>query len=116
MKIKLCLLHFDTAMTKLTGVRTAELVNPMGHVEPDPRSCQLPQFLQDNVGNTYIFHLKLSEFSFSANYKSFTGGGNNPDGDMHGENCASCKFHFGDSPTGRKPQKDGDEPKDQSDA
>ncbi|KAL0678144.1 hypothetical protein Bca4012_006125 [Brassica carinata] len=60
-------------MTKLTGVRTAELVNPMG-------------------------------------------GGNNPDGDMHGENCASCKFHFGDSPTGRKPQKDGDEPKDQSDA
>ncbi|CAN6815314.1 unnamed protein product [Brassica oleracea var. botrytis] len=19
---------------------------------------------------------------------------------MHGENCASCKFHFGDSPTG----------------
>ncbi|CAN6831710.1 unnamed protein product [Brassica oleracea] len=42
-------------MTKLTGVRTAEVENPMG-------------------------------------------GGNNPNDNMHGANCASsCKFHIGDS-------------------
>ncbi|CAF2099103.1 unnamed protein product [Brassica napus] len=41
-------------MTKLTGVRTAEVENPMG-------------------------------------------GGNNPNDNMNGANCASCKFHIGDS-------------------
>ncbi|KAG5397860.1 hypothetical protein IGI04_019674 [Brassica rapa subsp. trilocularis] len=33
-------------MTKLTGVRTAEVENPMGHCEQDPSSYQLPQFLR----------------------------------------------------------------------
>ncbi|WZZ59548.1 hypothetical protein YC2023_059655 [Brassica napus] len=28
------------------------------------------------------------------------GGDNNLKDDMHGENCASCKFHVGDSSTG----------------
>uniref|UniRef100_A0A0D3D2N8 CCHC-type domain-containing protein n=1 Tax=Brassica oleracea var. oleracea TaxID=109376 RepID=A0A0D3D2N8_BRAOL len=90
---------FNSAMSKLTGVSDAEVANPMlcalkigvfnpdigsvsvrffrfsgfsGHREQDPRGYQHPQFLEDIVGNTYIFHLKLIEFNFSANHKSFT--------------------------------------------
>ncbi|CAN7124167.1 unnamed protein product [Brassica rapa subsp. narinosa] len=63
---------FDSVMSNLTGVRAAEVANPMGQGEQDPIGYQLPQFLQDIVGNTYIFHLKLTEFNFSGNHKSFT--------------------------------------------
>ncbi|XP_013634269.1 PREDICTED: uncharacterized protein LOC106339951 [Brassica oleracea var. oleracea] len=33
-------------MSKLTGVRAAEVTNPMGQDEQDPRGYQLPQFLK----------------------------------------------------------------------
>ncbi|KAH0884319.1 LOW QUALITY PROTEIN: hypothetical protein HID58_060415 [Brassica napus] len=101
---------FDSAMTKLTCVRAAEVANPMGQGDQDPAGYEFPQLLQDIVGNTYIFHLKLNEANFSSHHKSFTGGGNNHDDDMHGANCASCKYHLGDSSTGGNPPKAGDEP------
>ncbi|KAF8112852.1 hypothetical protein N665_0060s0034 [Sinapis alba] len=110
---------FDSAMFKLTGVRAAEVANPMEQGEQDPIGYHLPQFLKDIVGNTYIFHLKLTEFNFSGNHKSFIvlrifdpndkipgpsfaphGGGNNPDDDMHGNKCASSRFHVGGSSGG----------------
>ncbi|KAH0867011.1 hypothetical protein HID58_074033 [Brassica napus] len=129
---------FNSAMSKLTGVSDAEF---QGHREQDPRGYQHPQFLEDIVGNTYIFHLKLIEFNFSANHKSFTiarifdpresqdlrsqripgsafaahGGGNNSDDDMHGANCASCKFHVGNSSDGNPPE-NGDHINDPSDS
>ncbi|XP_018509433.1 uncharacterized protein LOC103834748 isoform X3 [Brassica rapa] len=126
---------FDSAMTKLTCVRAAEVVNPMGQGDQDPADYEFPQLLQDIVGNTYIFHLKLNEANFSSHHKSFTvarifdhnerisgptfaphGGGNNHDDDMHGSNCASCKYHLGDSSTGGNPPEAGDEPIETSDA
>ncbi|XP_033133119.1 uncharacterized protein LOC103834748 isoform X2 [Brassica rapa] len=121
---------FDSAMTKLTCVRAAE-----GQGDQDPADYEFPQLLQDIVGNTYIFHLKLNEANFSSHHKSFTvarifdhnerisgptfaphGGGNNHDDDMHGSNCASCKYHLGDSSTGGNPPEAGDEPIETSDA
>ncbi|CAN7141876.1 unnamed protein product [Brassica rapa subsp. narinosa] len=109
---------FDSAMSKLIGVRAAEVANPMGQGE-DPLGYQIPQFLQDIVGNAYIFHLKLTEFNFSGNHKSFTvarifdpndripgptfaphGGDHNPGDDMPGSKCASSKCHVGCSSGG----------------
>ncbi|CAN6999488.1 unnamed protein product [Brassica rapa subsp. trilocularis] len=78
-------------MTKLTGVRTAEVENPMGHCEQDPSSYQLPQFLRTLLripGPAFAPH--ISQYKLS-------GGGNNPNDNMNGANCASCKFHIGDS-------------------
>lgn len=63
---------FDSAMTKLTCVRAAEVANPMGQGDQDPAGYEFPQLLQDIVGNTYIFHLKLNEANFSSHHKSFT--------------------------------------------
>ncbi|CAN6860572.1 unnamed protein product [Brassica oleracea] len=110
---------FDSAMSKLIGVRAAEVANPMGQGEEDPLGYQIPQFLQDIVGNAYIFHLKLTEFNFSGNHKSFTvarifdpndripgptfaphGGDHNPGDDMPGSQCASSKCHVGCSSGG----------------
>ncbi|CAF2078461.1 unnamed protein product [Brassica oleracea var. botrytis] len=110
---------FDSAMSKLIGVRAAEVANPMGQGEEDPLGYQIPQFLQDIVGNAYIFHLKLTEFNFSGNHKSFTvarifdpndripgptfaphGGDHNPGDDMPGIQCASSKCHVGCSSGG----------------
>ncbi|CAN6868672.1 unnamed protein product [Brassica oleracea] len=110
---------FDSTMSKLIGVRAAEVANPMGQGEEDPLGYQIPQFLQDIVGNAYIFHLKLTEFNFSGNHKSFTvarifdpndripgptfaphGGDHNPGDDMPGSQCASSKCHVGCSSGG----------------
>ncbi|KAL0668228.1 hypothetical protein Bca4012_030932 [Brassica carinata] len=60
---------FDSAMTKLTCVRAAEVANPMGQGDQDPAGYEFPQLLQDIVGNTYIFHLKLNEANFSSHHK-----------------------------------------------
>ncbi|KAF3496311.1 hypothetical protein DY000_02053363 [Brassica cretica] len=114
-----CVCCIQPAMSKLIGVRAAEVANPMGQGEEDPLGYQIPQFLQDIVGNAYIFHLKLTEFNFSGNHKSFTvarifdpndripgptfaphGGDHNPDDDMPGSKCASSKCHVGCSSGG----------------
>ncbi|CAF1716124.1 hypothetical protein YC2023_113414 [Brassica napus] len=83
-------------MTKLTGVRTAEVKNPMGHCEQDPSSYQLLQFLRTLLripGPAFAPH--ISQYKLSTLLSS--GGGNNPNDNMHGANCASCKFYIGDS-------------------
>ncbi|KAL0853837.1 hypothetical protein Bca101_058989 [Brassica carinata] len=101
----------------------------MDHDDQDPRGYQLPRFLQDIVGNTYICHLKLNEFNFLANHKSFTVArifthneripgpalAPNTDDDMDGAKCVSTKSHVGGSSTNSGP-KNGDEANDPSDA
>lgn len=90
---------FDSAMTKLTGtwlratgIRAAEVANPMDHDDQVLRGYQLPRFFQNIVGNAYIFHLKLKSFTVARifNHNERIQGpafapntsGNNPDDDM----------------------------------
>ncbi|CAN6838183.1 unnamed protein product [Brassica oleracea] len=106
---------FDTAITKLTNARATEVSNPIGYGEQDPAEYNLPYFLQDIVRKSYISS-QAYRVNFSFLHELFTvarifdpnqrnpgpsfalhGEGNNHGDNISGENCASCKYHVGDS-------------------
>ncbi|WZZ53342.1 hypothetical protein YC2023_053449 [Brassica napus] len=97
-----------TIPTVMAINEAAEVTNPMGQDEQDPRGYQIPQFLKTL--------LEIHTYSISSSVSSISrGGAHNPDDDKHGKKCASSKFHFGVS-SGCNPPEGGDEPKEPSDA
>ncbi|WZZ20053.1 hypothetical protein YC2023_121440 [Brassica napus] len=58
-------LAFDMEVAKLTNIQASEAAQIV--VDTD-----FPQSLADIVGNTYTFQLKVTEFNFTSNHKTFT--------------------------------------------
>ncbi|CDY69089.1 BnaUnng03110D, partial [Brassica napus] len=115
---------FDVEMTKLTNIQAAEAdhilhyiilfllclfflkilcVGVKAHVDNE-----LPEFIADIVGKTFIFQLKLVEFNFTHKHQTFTispllhseqGGDHGTDDDMPRENPVASKVSAGDKKT-----------------
>ncbi|WZZ54462.1 hypothetical protein YC2023_054569 [Brassica napus] len=95
-------------MTKLTNIQAAEAdhilcVGVKAHVDNE-----LPEFIADIVGKTFIFQLKLVEFNFthkhqtthlSQNLLLILGGDHGTDDDMPRENPVASKVSAGDKKT-----------------
>ncbi|CAH8363779.1 unnamed protein product [Eruca vesicaria subsp. sativa] len=98
---------FDSAMSKLTGVRAAEVANPMGQGEQDPAGYQIPQFLQD-ISFTFARIFDPNDRIPGPSFAPY-GGGHNPDDDTHGNKCPSYKLVLIGASSGSKPNGGGGE-------
>ncbi|CAN6874466.1 unnamed protein product [Brassica oleracea] len=75
---------FGMEIVKLTNIQAAEAA----HILVSMLDNELPQFIADIVGRTFIFQLKLGE-----------GGDHSADDVMHGENPVESKVSDGDNKT-----------------
>ncbi|CAN6855790.1 unnamed protein product [Brassica oleracea] len=75
---------FGIEMVKLTNIQASEA----DHILVSMLDNELPQFIADIVGRTFIFQLKLGE-----------GGDHSADDVMHGENPVESKVSDGDNKT-----------------
>ncbi|KAF3498967.1 hypothetical protein DY000_02053966 [Brassica cretica] len=94
---------FDTAITKLTNARATEVSNPIGYGEKTQQNITSLTSSKTLFGRA-TFHLKLTELTFlsSMSYllspESLTPIRETQGPPLHCiENCASCKYHVGDS-------------------
>ncbi|CAN6876937.1 unnamed protein product [Brassica oleracea] len=65
-------LGFDKEVAKLTNVLASEAAQIVGIGISAHVDTKLPRTLDNIVGNTYTFQLKLTDFNFTANHQTFT--------------------------------------------
>ncbi|CAN6893554.1 unnamed protein product [Brassica oleracea] len=65
-------LGFDKEVAKLTNVLASEAAQIVGIGISAHVDTELPRTLDNIVGNTYTFQLKLTDFNFTANHQTFT--------------------------------------------
>ncbi|CAH8327168.1 unnamed protein product [Eruca vesicaria subsp. sativa] len=65
-------LGFDTEIAKLTLIRASESAQIVGIGINAEVDTELPQSLAGIVGNTYTFQMKLKDYNFTPNHKTFT--------------------------------------------
>ncbi|CAN7033551.1 unnamed protein product [Brassica rapa subsp. trilocularis] len=109
------LVAFDVEMTKLTNIQAAEADHILGVGVNAHVDNELPEFIADIVGKTFIFQLKLVEFNFtpkhqrmhlSQNLLLILGGDHGTVDDMPRENPVASKVFAGDKKTDVEPPYD----------
>ncbi|KAH0868906.1 hypothetical protein HID58_075928 [Brassica napus] len=83
---------FGMEIVKLTNIQAAEAA----HILVSMLDNELPQFIADIVGRTFIFQLKMH---LSQNLLLMLGGDHSADDVMHGENPVESKVSDGDNKT-----------------
>ncbi|KAL0789793.1 hypothetical protein Bca101_006039 [Brassica carinata] len=63
---------FDTEIAKLTNIQASEAAHILGAGVNARVDSDFPPFLNEVVGKTFTFQLKLGEFNFASKHQSFT--------------------------------------------